>query len=299
MNVLSNRFGIRAWLSAALALASCVTIFAVSPMKVSQEIDAEYGYVGGTTTRGAGASIGDVDEHSADVKYVISPQLTKDLLLRFGAEWQRFSFDVPNHSPVPDVLQQISAVLGLDYQLADQWIVRAEVQPGVYSDFREVHWDDADAPLILGAAYLANEDLQWFFGLRFDARSQYPVLPAVGVRWKFSDQWTLNLQPPKPRLEYDVNDNLQLYFGAETEAGTFRVGDHFGNDSGLPKLNNEVVDFLEVRIGPGCSWKIRPNVTIEAEAGYMPYRSFDFFDRDIVFRSHNAPYGQIACHARF
>jgi hypothetical protein len=31
----------------------------------------------------------------------------------------------------------------------------------------------------------------------------------------------------------------------------------------------------------------------------MPYRSFDFFDPNIVFRSHNAPYGQIICHARF
>jgi hypothetical protein len=190
-------------------------------------------------------------------------------------------------------------VLGFDYQLADQWLVRAEVQPGVYSDLRDVHWNDVDAPLVLGAAYLANEDLQWFLGLRVDARSQYPVLPAIGVRWKFSDQWTLNLQPPKPRLEYEVSDNFLLYFGAGVEAGTFRVGEHFGSDRGLPKLNNAVLDFLEVRIGPGCSWKIAPNVTIEAEAGYMPYRSFDFFDPDIVFRSHNAPYGQIACHARF
>ena len=301
MDVLRKHLGTRMRFlgSLALVLASCPAVLAANPMSLSQELDVEYGYVGGAATRGAGGKIGDVDEHSADVKYVISPQTTKDLLLRFGAEWQRFSFGVPDHAPVPDVLQQVSMVLGFDYQFADQWLMRAEVQPGIYSDFRDVRWDAVDAPLILGAAYLANDDLQWFLGLRVDARSQYPVLPAIGVRWKFNDEWTLDFQLPKPRLEYDVNDNLHLYLGAGLEAGTFRVGEHFGSGRGQPKLDNAVVDFFEVRVGPGCSWKIAPNLTVEAEAGYMPYRSFDFFDPSIVFRSHNAPYGQIACHARF
>jgi hypothetical protein len=282
-----------------LLLASGLAARAANPMSVSQELNVDYAYVAGAATRGAGRNIGDVNENSADLKYVISPQVTKDLLLRFGVEWQRLSFGVPDHAPVPDLLQQASLVLGLDYQLADQWLMRAEVQPGVYSDFRDVGWDDVDAPLVLGAAYLASEDLQWFLGLRVDARSQYPVLPAIGVRWKFSDQWTLNLQPPKPRLEYDFNDNLQLYLGTDLEAGTYRVGEHFGSNHSLPKLDHAVVDFLEIRVGAGCSWKIAPNLTVDAEAGYMPYRSFDFFEPDIVFRSHNAPYGQIACRARF
>ena len=301
MDPLRKRLAIGVWLLGLLAtvFAPCPQVLAANPMKVSQELDVDYGYVGGAATRGAGGNIGEIDEHSADVKYVISPQVTQDLLLRFGAEWQRFSFGVPDHAPVPDVLQQTSLVLGFDYQLADQWLMRAEVQPGVYSDFRDVTWDDVDVPLVLGAAYLANEDLQWFLGLRVDVRSQYPILPAIGVRWKFKDEWTLNFQLPKPRLEYDVNDNLQLYFGADLQGGTFRIGEHFGSSRGQPKLDNEVVDFFEVRIGPGCSWKITPSLTVEANVGYMPYRSFNFFDPNIEFRSHNAPYGQIACHARF
>jgi long-subunit fatty acid transport protein len=268
-------------------------------MNVSQELDAKYVYVGGASTRGAGLNIGSVDGNSADVKYVISPQITRDLLLRFGFEWQGFFFGVPDHAPVPDRLEQVSAILGFDYQFADQWLIRAEVQPGIYSDFRDVQWDDVNAPLVLGAAYLADADLQWFFGLQVDVRSQYPVLPAVGVRCKFTDEWTLNFVLPSPRLEFDVNDRVQFYFGAGLDAGTFRVGNHFGSDRGQPKLDNAIVDYLEVRIGPGCSWKISPNLTVEAGAGYMPYRSFNFFDPNIVFRSHNAPYGQIALHGRF
>jgi opacity protein-like surface antigen len=274
-------------------------VLASNSMSVSQEFDAQYSYVGDAKTRGAGLSNGSIDEQCADVKYVISPQVTKDLLLRFGFEWQRFSFDVPDHTAVPRLLQQASGVLGFDYQVADQWLMRMEVEPGIYSDFRDISWRDFDAPLVLGAVYLADADIQWFFGLRMDVRSEYPVLPVAGVRWKLSDEWTLNFMLPNPRVEYEINERLLLYLGGGIEAGTFAVGEHFGSDHGQPKLDGAIVDYMELRLNAGCSWKITPRVTIEAEAGYMPYREFEFFTPNIEFRSYNTPYGQIACHARF
>jgi opacity protein-like surface antigen len=280
-------------------LLPCAGGLAAHSMSVSEELDAQYSYVGDAKTRGAGLNNGSVDEHRADLKYVVSPQVNKDLLLRFGFEWQRLSFGVPVRAAVPGVLQQVSGVLGFDYQVADEWLMRVEVEPGIYSDFRDIGWRDFDASLVLGAAYLASADLQWFFGMRVDARSQYPVLPAAGVRWKFADEWTLNFMLPNPRLEYEVNERLKLYLGGGVEAGTYAVGENFGTPRGQPKLDGAIVDFLEVRLGAGWSWKIMPTVTLEAEAGYMPYRVFDFFDPDIEIRSHNAPYGQIACHARF
>ena len=285
--------GILAWLVPA------TVTWAGNSMSTSQELVFEYGYVGGASTRGGGVDVGSIDEHSADFKYVISPQVNKNLLLRFGFEWQRFSFGVPDHAPIPSVLQQASVVLGFDCQIADEWLMRVEVQPGIYSDFRDITLRDVDVPLVIGGAYLASPDLQWFFGLRIDARTQYPVLPALGARWKFSDAWTLDFMLPKPRLEYDVNERFQLYLGAEIEAGTFAIGQDFGRTRGQPRLDNAIVDYLELHLGSGCSWKVTPSITLEAEVGYMPYRSFDFFSPDIVFRSHDAPYGQIACHARF
>jgi len=274
-------------------------VLASNPMDISQELDTQYSYVGDAKTRGAGLNGGEIDEQSADLKYVISPQVNKDLLLRFGFEWQRFSFDVPDHAAVPRVLQQASGVLGFDYQVADQWLMRMEVEPGIYSDFRDISWRDFDAPLVLGVVYLVDADVQWFFGLRVDVRCEYPVLPVAGVRWKLSDEWTLNFMLPNPRVEYEINERLLLYLGAGIEAGTFAVGERFGSDHGQPKLDGAIVDYLELRLNAGCSWKITPRVTIEAEAGCMPYREFEFDAPDIEFRSNNAPYGQIACHTRF
>jgi Domain of unknown function (DUF6268) len=189
--------------------------------------------------------------------------------------------------------------VGFDYQLADQWLMRAEMQPGIYGSLAQIGWRNFDAPLFMGAVYLKDADLQWFIGLRIDLRSQYPVFPALGVRWKFTDVWTLNFQLPKPRLEYDVNDDLQAYLGAGVKAGTFVVGEHFGDTHGIPALNHATVDYTDVRLGPGFAWKVLPTLTLEAEAGYMIYRTWDFFDKHVKLDSHPAPYFQLACHARF
>ena len=89
----------------------CAAVLASNPMSISQELDAQYSYVGDAKTRGPGLNAGSIDEHSTDIKYVISPQVNRDLLLRFGLEWQRFSFGVPDHAAVPRVLQQVSGVL--------------------------------------------------------------------------------------------------------------------------------------------------------------------------------------------
>ena len=231
---------------------------------VFQEFDATQGLVGRSRTLRDNLHVGPVGELNSDLKYVVSPQISKDLLLRVGAEWQRFSFLDRQHAAQPDSLQQANGILGLDYQFAEQWLMRAELQPGLYGDLDQFSWRSFDAPLKLGFAYLVDADLQWFFGLRVDVRSQYPVFPAAGVRWKFADLWTLDMVLPNPRLEYDVSDKLQAYLGAAILAGTYRVGDHYGDERGLPQLNRAWLDYAEFRLGPGFSWKARPNLTLEA-----------------------------------
>lgn len=295
--MIPSRFQIIAGVVMALVLVSAA--LAGSSIRIAEELDVDYDYTGRAAVAGSGITGVAIDEHAADVKFVVSTQATRNLLVRAGGEWQRFSFGVPPGVPVPATLQQVSAVIGCDYHLAGQWIVRAELQPGFYSDFAELGGRGVDAPFVLAGVYLANPDLQWLVGLHVDERSQYPVLPVAGVRWKFADAWTLDWMLPKPRLEYDLNDRSQLYLGAGLAAGTFRIGDHFGTDHGLAKLDRQLVDYLEVRIGAGWSWNITPTLRIEAEGGTLVYRDFNFFHAAIDYRSHGAPYGQLACHARF
>jgi len=271
-----------------------VGVSAGEAIPVFHELDAVLGYAG----RAAAEPVR-VGELNTTLKYVVSPQVTKDLLMRFGAEWQSYTFPAPRASMVPSTLQQANAVVGFDYQLAEQWLMRAELQPGLYGDVIRPDGRRFNAPLLLGFAYLIDADLQWFIGLRADLRSQYPVFPAAGVRWRFADAWTLDLQFPDPRLEYDVSTKVQTYLGVGISAGTYVVGDHFGGDRGIAKLDHATLDYTEVRLAPGVSWKVRPSFTLEAEAGYVAYRSWDFFDQHVNPTGRPSPYLQLVGHARF
>lgn len=272
---------------------------ASATVSVAHDFDAEWTYAGSATTRGGNVRFDSGAEQNSSLRYLFSPQITSRVLLHFGAEWQRFAFDLPEHAPLPDTLDEISARIGLDWQCTDQWLVRAEVRPGIYSDLEDVSWKDVDAPVVLSGTYLMSPDVQWVFGVRVDPLSNYPVIPAVGLRWKFADQWTLNGVLPQPRLEYDLSQSFQAYLGADVKARAFRMGDDFNERPGWTGLNGSVLDYFEVRVGPGCSWKVRPAIIIEANAGCLVYRRFDFRDQDVHFASDPAPYFQIACGLRF
>src|SRR5690348_16309138 len=81
-------------------LAGPVGVSAAESMFVSQELDVTFGYAGRAAARIAPGS-----EVDTDLRYVASPQVTRDLLLRFGAEWQGSSFPAPRPLAAPATLE--------------------------------------------------------------------------------------------------------------------------------------------------------------------------------------------------
>ena len=49
----------------------------------------------------------------------------------------------------------------------------------------------------------------------------------------------------------------------------------------------------------GRCWSIRLDMTLEADAGYVMFRRFDYIDKHLIFRSDPAPYAQLAFRVRF
>ena len=131
---------------------------------------------------------------------------------------------------------------------------------------------------------------------------QIPVYPAVGVRWGFHDKWVLDLILPTPRLEYEWSKNLTLYLGADVDDGTYRVDQGVGSALGKGKklLSGGVLEYDELRIGSGLSWKASKGVTLELEGGYLPYREFDYHRAGQSYSNENgAAYGQVSLDAQF
>jgi hypothetical protein len=80
----------------------------------------------------------------------------------------------------------------------------------------------------------------------------------------------------------------------------FRVSDDFGREHGIPRLNHAVLTYSEVRAGGGIDWKVTSWLSVNAEAGYQPYRNFDFYRANIRYHEDgSAPYGMIALHGAF
>lgn len=290
------------------------TVAPESNIPISQEFTLESSYTGKSITKQGSADIGGVGNINSHLNYVVSPEIQEGVILRFGVDAERNSFSLPPAAALPNTLQSVNAVIGADIAPTDKILVRAELHPGIYSDFVDVSGSDFDMPVILGGTYLWSKDFQIIFGVQIDLKSNIPIIGAPGFRWQFADKWVLSAIPPKPQIQYEANNALTLYAGAEILDGTYHVNKSFGSNHGhispdINNLNGQIVDFTEIRVGAGFTWKFIPTMSLDVSGGYMPYREFDFHEDHIGF-DHNdttfhnnigdgAPYAEIGLSGSF
>ena len=265
--------------------------------KLTGEYSLEETYVADAEVRRGRRDVG-YDESDTILRLILTPRV-KLGVLRLGAEWERFSFGMPQHAPLPDTLQSAAIVVGIDTQFSDSILMRFEAQPGFYGT-NVLDFDEFNVPFIAGGTYIYNPNIQFIVGVSVDVERKFPVLPAAGIRWKVSRQWLLNASLPEPRIEFEAAKNVALYLGATFKETSFRVADDFSNTRRNSRLNRAVLTYSEVRTGVGVDWKITPAITLSAEAGYQPYRSFDFYRLDLRFHENgSAPYGMLQLHGAF
>lgn len=268
------------------------------------EFDVTGSYVGSGDVRRDGHS-DSLDEHDERVSVVFTPR-TPVGILRLGAEYERYSFGFDANTPLPNTLQAVNLVIGLDTKFSDSILVRVEAQPGLYGTFfNHVTSGDFNVPFLVGGTYLYSDAIQFILGVGVDVNRKYPVIPGVGVRWKLAPKLVLNAVLPTPRLEFELSKATTLYAGAELKEEDFRMDEHFG-DNHLDNrhdervLNHALVTFSEVRAGVGLTQRLSSSLTLSAEGGCQPVREFDFYRADARYRSDGvAPYGQIALHGAF
>jgi hypothetical protein len=262
------------------------------------EYVAEETYIGEADVERGKRVVRNFDESDTILRYIATPRISAGVL-RLGAEWERFSFGMPQMSLLPNTLQSAALVLGFDTQFSDSILVRMEAHPGLYGT-NHLSFDEVNVPFIAGGTYIYNSNVQFIVGVSVDIEARYPVIPVAGIRWKLARDWVLNAVLPEPRIEYGASRNVTVYLGATIKETNFRVDQHFGDAQHNPVLNHAVLSYSEVRTGLGADWKLSPIITLTAEAGYQPYRNFDFYRTDIRYHEDgSAPYGMISLHGAF
>ncbi|HEY1107816.1 MAG TPA: DUF6268 family outer membrane beta-barrel protein, partial [Opitutaceae bacterium] len=189
--------------------------------------------------------------------------------------------------------------LGYNRKLSPQWSLRAELQPGLYSDFEDISGDDFNAPFGLRAVYARSREFQWLFGINVDLRANNPVMGGFGFRWQFAKDWTLMFMVPEPRIEYAVSPELKLFAGASLRGGTFRVAEDFGRRRGRAALDNQDVDFREISVGAGLRWQIQPGLALSTSVGWMLDRRFEYEKRDLLINGDGAPTAMLSISGSF
>lgn len=233
-------------------------------------------------------ALGEIRHHHMLAEGVRTVSLDGDASLLLGASWKRFDFS-GSQADVPESLTAFALKLGYARTLSPRWSLRAEIDPGLYSDFEDISGDDFNAPFGLRALYAASRELQWGFALFVDPRSSRPVIGGVGARWQFAPDWTLLAFLPAPRVEYAMSPTFTVFAGGLIRGGTFRVAEDFGRRRGRPALDNQDVDFREITAGVGGRWQIQSGLTLNAGVGWMLDRRFEYEERNLLINGDGAP----------
>lgn len=290
------------------------------------DFELEYAYIGDGSVERSFRKIEDFDENYFRAHFVYRPRIAVGLL-RMGADWERFEFGLPEFGVIaqrvtpappvgevgfpgerlvligrpqlPETLQSVNGIIGLDTKFSDSILFRIEALPGLYGT-RHLDGDSFRVPVVLGGSYIYNANVQFTLGASVDYDRKYPVLPGGGVRWRFAPQWVLDASIPTPRLEYEATRNFMIFAGGNIKGSTYRVGENFGVGRGDLRLNHALLSYTEIRTGLGVEWKISPDIKLSAEGGYLPYRSFDYQRADVRYTyDKGAPYGAVALRAAF
>ena len=272
-----------------------------STSTLSYKLDAETSFFGSGSANAGSTNFGNITEISSSASFVLSAQVRDTVLLRLGVEWQRYSFNPEPRAPIPDSLQGLDLAIGADLQVAPALLLRIGAHPGIYTDFANVSWQDFNMPFEIVGTYFASSDLLFIGGVYVDVDADTPVFPVIGIRWKLSDKWLIDGVAPRPQIQYRLTNNATLFAGADLREATFRVGEQFGRTRGIPKLNDAILDYFEIRAGAGVTWKISQNVDLDVEGGCAPYRRFDYPRADgyKVKSEDLIPYLRIGLSAKF
>ena len=223
--------------------------------------------------------------------------LRDPIYLHLGVAYDRFDFGSTG-APVPDHLQSLAAVIGVDYMHNNDVGAFIQFKPGFYT---ENDFDDAafDVPITLGRIFVLQQDRLYLFAGANAAflRGRWPVIPIAGLIWMPNDQWKVMAMLPEPRVIYSPSDHWDFWVGGELTGGSFRTD---RDDAIVPtKLNGAQVDYSEYRVGGGFIYSPCDNVSVDLGGGYAIRREFDFHRADIKYKADGAPYLRLEFKAKF
>ena len=244
-----------------------------------------------------GGSFGKQSELQNEFEYGHRLRLTGNLYLHLGLSYDRYDFG-STAAPVPNHLQSMAGVIGLDVMHGTDVGAFLQFRPGFYTQ-SDIGIASFDVPITLGRIFVVKEKKFYIFGGAYASflRGGTPVLPLGGVIWIMSDNVRLLGILPDPKLVYSPTKKIDLWVGGELVGGSFRTD---RNDNIEPaKLNGTTVNFSDYRAAVGLIYTISDNLKVDFDAGCSIQRQFDFGRAGETYRTDPSPYVRLQLSAQF
>lgn len=288
--------------SAALGLGSALRAQPASATFRPALIDSfstSYSYSGSGDVARGGTQVGEVSLSRFDFSVSGRMPIREGLVFIPGLAYTHTTLDASAGVPLPGSVQELSLSLGLRGVINREWAYLAAIRPGFYGDFKKVS-DSFNAPLFLAAFYTPSPELTWTFGVTANAYNDHPVLPVVGVRWKFAPDWQLDVGFPRTAVTYRVNSQLSLRTGLSVLGGNYRISENLGSPApGVARLANTYLNLTEIRVGAGVNYTFADGLSLDLDAGVTTLRRFDYPDRNYRLNGDNVGWLTLALNRRF
>ncbi len=182
---------------------------------------------------------------------------------------------------VPEHLYDLSVEVTAGMPLGDDWILMGAVSPSVFTDFSANPGDTFRMPMRLLAFYKWTDALTVAGGVIYLDRKDVSFLPAVGLSYKPSDEFHMELWFPRPKVSwrYLKRPNLErwIYVVGEFGGGSWGVERDDGSADVFTYRDYRAMVGIEQRQEGGFNWY--------TEAGLIFNRSYELdranFERDL------------------
>lgn len=221
-------------------------------------------------------------------------RLTGSLRLLTGVAYERFDFGGSDTPLLPDTMQSVSGVIGLEYLVNGRPAVFVRASPGVYF-IDSASSDSFDIPVVAAGAWRFTDSFILLYGATYAGFRDTPVLPVLGFLWNITDEIDLNLTFPRPNLTYKFSDSLHF-----SVVGEYRgLSVHTAGDVPDPTFRDTELSYRELAAGVAAAYLFTEDHRVQVSAGYTFRRRFEYDSPGRTFRTEGAPYVGVSFQGKF
>lgn len=252
--------------------------------------------VRGANLTGGGVNYGKSRTMTVDLDVLTPVNNRGPILWDVGFGWKRMEFAYHVESGNPGALQAVKVPIGASWELGEVTTLGVQIQPGVYSDSYDISLGDVNVPVGIRLFHGHESDLMWMVGLQANAWHEFPVIPDIGVRWRFWYDFVLDARLPNPRLEYELSDRWTTFAGFEWLGGAYRVGRNNVASGGLPGTDDSTLTYRDQRINAGFRFAWDDESYVSLSAGYSLGRRFRYSRGGQLLKAGGALFVQLGLH---